>query len=585
MVPHLSGMEMGEINSERVGHPPAMTTVIDFGSGDVMKRWAVACVAILCLCVGLSVGQARGQNTAPTTNYTQREYNGMSACLGLTDTAFTNAAEKLQGISLADAKKFYDGKLVGTQKDLALRTVDKVYGDSFTNAWDYAISIFGECAENVAGVRKDRSGMAGYCMLNSLIGTNAWDFKKSGLPVEKVYEYFAKLNSVTPHAIIDRVYASSKSRGDIGVDEWKSCMDPLVSKSNSAPPPAPSIPPQGGLTDKELADVASCVGPAVTVWFDAEQKLQGVRLEDLKKQYESQPESNAKATALRLADKVYSDTFRAVGFYAIQFLDHCAQSDAKVASNRMGVGNSCLRNGYMAATASSLKKTGVPSDKAYEPFAEIYGTMASSIIDKVYRRSASGEDAGVAEWKACVISSPTWTANQKAGEVLLAATPPGYTIGLQNKTEKVIAKHLYPPGETPAKWTEKLSVVAFPELIDHTPTQFQKAVQGPSESCKNGKVISTSVGQESGYAYALWSETCQASAPTSASTGAATGTTEFRLNKAIQGRDNLYLITKSFEFTPSEAQIEQSRAYLSSITVCDAKQSGQPCPTPDAWRP
>jgi hypothetical protein len=554
-----------------------MAIVIDCGSGDVMKRWAVAGAAILYL----SVGQARGQNTAPMTNYTAREYNGMSVCLGVTDTAWTNATQKLQGVSLADAKKHYDGKLEGTQKDLALRTVDKVYGDSFTNPWDYAVSFFGECAENIAGVRKDRSGMAGYCMQNSMIGMTAWDYKNAGLPVEKVYEHFAKFNSATPHAIVDRVYAGSKARADIGLEEWKSCMEPLVSKSNSAPPPAQSIPPQGGLTDKELADVASCVGPANMVWFDAEQKLKGVRLEDLKKQYEAQPESKAKATALRLADKVYSDTFRAVGFYAIQFLDQCAQSNANVASSRMGVGNSCLRNGYFAATASALKKSGVPSDKAYEPFAEIYGTMASSIIDKVYRRSASDEDAGVAEWKACVISSPTWTANQKAGEVLLAATPTGYSIGLQNKTEKVIAKHLYPSGETPAKWTEKLSVVAFPELIDHTPTQFQKAVQGPSESCKNGKVISTSVGQENGYAYALWSETCQPGAPT----GAPTGTTEFRLNKAIQGRDNLYFITKSFEFTPSEAQIEQNRAYLSSITVCDAKQSGQPCPTPDAWRP
>ena len=351
---------------------------------------------------------------------------------------------------------------------------------------------------------------------------------------------------------------------------------PSVFQSSSAPPPVPAIPPLGGLTDKEFAAITSCVPLADTVRSIAEQKSKGVRLEDVKKQYESQTDTNSRTVALNLVDKVYADNFRGAGLYSMRYLGQCAQKVANVAPNRLGVANSCLSNAHIAATASSLKKSGVSSDKAYEPFADFDGTIAASIIDKVYRSPDSAEDAGVAEWKACVISSPGWTSNQKGDEVLLAATPPGYQIGAQTKTDKVVAKHLYPQGESPSSWTEQLSLEAFLDLIDHTPTQFQKAIQGPSETCKDGKVISTSVGQEGGYAFALWSETCAASPG---------GKMEFRFNKVIQGHDNLYLVSKSFRFEPSEAQTQQCRAYLTSVKVCDSKKSGQPCPGTDAWRP
>jgi hypothetical protein len=136
--------------------------------------------------------------------------------------------------------------------------------------------------------------------------------------------------------------------------------------------------------------------------------------------------------------------------------------------------------------------------------------------------------------------------------------------------------HLYPRSESASNWTERLSLEVFPELIDRTPSFFQKVIQGPSEACKGGKVISSSVGQEDGYAFALWSETCA---------GSSAGKTEFRFNKVIQGGDNLYLITRSFQSAPSEAQNQQYRSYLTSVRVCDLKRSSQPCPKTDAWHP
>lgn len=537
-----------------------------------MKARYVACAVTFFLIAS----NAWGQSAAPRISYSDKEYSGMLSCVGMTDIAWGTALQKLKGLSLADVQKYQNEHQNEAVKHLSLLIVDQVYKDSFTNAWEYAVSFFGECALNLANVPKDRSGLAGYCMQNAMIGMVAWESKNAGQPIENVYQSFARFNSPTPRSIIDRAYASSNRREEIGLNEWKSCMQPMLSTSVSTPPPpVKPIPPLGGLTDKEFAAMPPCVELGEAVWAIANQKLKGVRLEDLKNKYNSQPDTKSKATALKVVDRVYADKFVGAGFYATRYLDQCAQTQANVTPNRMGVANSCLDNAYIAATASSFKTSGASSDKAYEPFAEFEGTKAGSIVDRVYRTSDSG-DAGVAEWKACVTSSPSWTTPPKGQEILLATTPTGYQIGAQSKTEKFAVKTLYPQGESPNHWTERLTFEAFPELADHTPTQFQKAIQGPSENCKNGKVISSSVGEEDGYAFSLWSETCD---------GSSAGQMEFRFNKAIQGRDNLYLITKVFRSQPTDTQTQQSRSYLSAVRACDSTRSDQPCPTTDAWRP
>jgi hypothetical protein len=538
-----------------------------------MKGLYLACAILF-----LFTSNTWGQNTTPRISYTDKEYTGLLRCHGMTDVAWTNAVQKLNGVSLEDAKKHYDGRLEGRMKDLALLVVNQVYKDSFTNAWDYAVSFYAECAQNIADVGKDRSGLANYCMQNSMIGATAAEYRISGQPVKDAYQYFGKLGAeATPRSIIDRVYAGSKSRAEAGLDEWQSCAKPLVLQTNSAPPPpGQTIPPLGGLTDKEFAAMPNCVALAVSVWGIAENKQQGVRPEDVKKQYESVPDTSTKTFMLSVVDKVYADKSGAPGFYSIRYLDSCAQQKAGVAPNRMGVGNSCLTNAYISAKASASKKSGASSDKAYEPFAEIYGTQASAIIDKVYRSPDSNEGLGVAEWKACVISSPTWATPQKGEEVLLASTPSGFQIGDHEKTEEIVFQRFYPKGESFKNWTEQLNLSAFPGLIDRTPTAFQKAVQGPSTNCVDGKVISSSIGQEDGYAFALWYETCG---------GSPDGKLEFRFNKVIQGHENLYAITKYFKFEPTGAQAQQWRSYLGSVKICDSKRSGQPCPTTDAWHP
>ena len=87
-----------------------------------------------------------------------------------------------------------------------------------------------------ANVPPDRTGLAGYCKQNSMIAMTAQGYKDAGLPAEKVYGHFAKLDNgpgSTPRPVIDWVYANSYTRANAGVEEWKACMAPLRAKEPS----------------------------------------------------------------------------------------------------------------------------------------------------------------------------------------------------------------------------------------------------------------------------------------------------------------------------------------------------------------
>lgn len=201
-----------------------------------MKVPAFVVAAVFCLSATFATGQTTAPQSASKADYTDKEYRGLMACVGLADTAWTTAERKLKGVSLEEAKKRYGGKLDGPAKDLPLRVIDKVYSDKFSNSWDYAVSFYRECAQNVADVPQDRSGMATYCMQNSMIGMTAQEYKEAGLPAEKATEHFAKFKADAPKLVIGWVYANSWTRADAGMEVWKTCAQPLRKGSALAAP-------------------------------------------------------------------------------------------------------------------------------------------------------------------------------------------------------------------------------------------------------------------------------------------------------------------------------------------------------------
>lgn len=158
--------------------------------------------------------------------YTAREKTNMTYCIGMTDTARYIAEQKNKGTPMEDVKNYYVSK---PNAKLNIATVDKVYASTFSSVWDYSISFFNECAYNLAAVPAERVNLASYCMQNQLIADVAHTFKSTGKPKDQAYAFFAKFNNDTVNAVIDKTYASNKSRPEIKLEVWNACMAPLSS--------------------------------------------------------------------------------------------------------------------------------------------------------------------------------------------------------------------------------------------------------------------------------------------------------------------------------------------------------------------
>jgi len=156
--------------------------------------------------------------------YTAKERQQLTFCIGISETARRVAAEKLRGSPIEDVKKSYEGK---PNARLNVATVDKVFGEEVTTAWDYAVGFFEECAREMAGVSPDRAKFASYCMQNQLMAEVAFQYKTSGKPKEQAYAHFVRFKSSTPKSIVDLVYASIKERAAVRMEVWNTCMAEL----------------------------------------------------------------------------------------------------------------------------------------------------------------------------------------------------------------------------------------------------------------------------------------------------------------------------------------------------------------------
>ena len=131
---------------------------------------------------------------------------------------------EVRGSPIEDVKRSYEGK---PNARLNVATVDKVFGEQVSTAWDYAVGFFGECAREMAGVSPDRVQLASYCMQNQLMAEVAFQYKVSGKPKEQAYAHFVQFKSSTPKSIVDLVYASTKERAAVRMEVWNTCMADL----------------------------------------------------------------------------------------------------------------------------------------------------------------------------------------------------------------------------------------------------------------------------------------------------------------------------------------------------------------------
>lgn len=167
-------------------------------------------------------------------------------------------------------------------------------------------------------------------------------------------------------------------------------------------------------------------------------------------------------------------------------------------------------------------------------------------------------------------------------ERLLAEIPENWNRILTNKNSSLRLTEYVPPDSDESSWTEKLSLESFSqtslpdplELLDGMAITQQKA-------CEKFTDTNTFSGYENSYPTAVRLFNCDKDK--------LTRMRKISLIKAIQGSENVYVISRSMRLGEqqsnlSEAQILQSIArwsrYLKAISVCELGNEQHPCPTP-----
>jgi hypothetical protein len=158
-----------------------------------------------------------------------------------------------------------------------------------------------------------------------------------------------------------------------------------------------------------------------------------------------------------------------------------------------------------------------------------------------------------------------------ADENLLQNLPNGYKVDFQAKQGNMVITEMVPQSETVKNWTEMVTTQIFLGLKNATPEQFQ-AFMAKSwlAACKDGGVAPITKGEENGYPFSIWLQTC----PLNQSTGKP----EKTWFKAIKGNDSFYVVQKAFRFDPSNEQVVQWMKYFRSVIVCDSRLPDRPCP-------
>jgi hypothetical protein len=211
---------------------------------------------------------------------------------------------------------------------------------------------------------------------------------------------------------------------------------------------------QGGYTERELANVAPCVGETMAAWDMAEWKAHGRSIADAKKAYDTVPESAAKAKALSIVDQVYGATFKSSWEYGVAYFQECAQRLANLPQQRSSHATLCMQRGMIGMTAAAYKKAGRPISLAYGQFAGFKGDAPRNIIERAYVASKTWQAIGSDEWKACISplvipenGQPSWQARTLAPltaekiESLLSTTnnPAGdFYLGTPKEQELIV---------------------------------------------------------------------------------------------------------------------------------------------------
>jgi len=159
---------------------------------------------------------------------------------------------------------------------------------------------------------------------------------------------------------------------------------------------------------------------------------------------------------------------------------------------------------------------------------------------------------------------------QLKNENLLVGLPQGFKVGFNDSRNGMNMQEWVPVNETVQNWTEMVTVQIFLNRADIDPVQFLATMEKQwATACKGSTATPAVAGKVNGYTSATRLFRC----PLLASSGKP----ETTMMKAIKGNDSFYLVQRAVRAAPTPAQLEQTKAYLDGVSVCDTRLPAHPC--------
>ena len=157
------------------------------------------------------------------------------------------------------------------------------------------------------------------------------------------------------------------------------------------------------------------------------------------------------------------------------------------------------------------------------------------------------------------------------GENLLFEMPAGYKISREENNAKRWRREMVPAEQSAEKWTTRIIVQVLHRRGDMAPAAYEAQVRtNLLETCPSAEYHPIRDGFERGYRFSFWLLYCDLNT--------ATGSPEYTYFKALQGRDALYVIQKTFSRRLERWQIPQVARLLFDAHLCDNRVSYQVCP-------
>jgi hypothetical protein len=148
--------------------------------------------------------------------------------------------------------------------------------------------------------------------------------------------------------------------------------------------------------------------------------------------------------------------------------------------------------------------------------------------------------------------------------------PSGFKVVSDTGADKERTVVLVPRQDSDAEWSERIVLRTLRQQADQTPAAFRATYEkAAAADCPEAQFAEIKHTTENLYPTVMWSERCP-KAP-------ANGKPEFRWLKAVQGRENFYLLSRTVRSEPTAKQATAWTKFFDTSRVCDSRVPGQSC--------